>query len=88
MSPRLSATDRDPAEVYEKEQREMLQESDAELLKVRATGNEGKKELAHEELQHPKTPAMCRLRNGRLSSRLLRSSSRLLPLSYPSTRAR
>jgi len=30
----------------------MLQESDAELLKVRATGNECKKELAHEELQH------------------------------------
>ena len=51
MSPRLSS-DRDRAEVYEKERREMLQESDAELLKVRATGNECKKELAHEELQH------------------------------------
>ena len=38
------------------------------------------------------TPAMCKQiggsRNGRLSSRLLRSSSRLLPLSYPSIRAR
>jgi hypothetical protein len=52
MSPRLSASDRDSAEVYEKDRREMLQESDAELLKVRATGNECKKELAHEELQH------------------------------------
>jgi len=52
MSPRLSAPDRDPAEVYEKERREMRQESDAEVLRVRATGNEGKKELAHEELQH------------------------------------
>jgi hypothetical protein len=52
MSPRLSASDRAPAEVYEKDRREMLQESDAELLKVRATGNECKKELAHEELQH------------------------------------
>ena len=51
MSPRLSS-DLDHADVYEKERREMLQESDAELLKVRATGNECKKELAHEELQH------------------------------------
>src|SRR4029077_13420285 len=42
MSPRLSAPDRDPAEVYEKERREMRQESDTELLKVRATGNECK----------------------------------------------
>ena len=52
MSPRLSAPDRDPVVVYEKERREMRQESDAEVLRVRATGNEGKKELAHEELQH------------------------------------
>ena len=52
MSPRLSAPDRDPAEVYEKERREMRQESDTELLKVRATGNECKKDLAQEELQH------------------------------------
>ena len=48
----MSAPDRDPAEVYEKERREMRQESDAELLKVRATGNECKKELAQEELEH------------------------------------
>jgi hypothetical protein len=52
MSPRLSAPDRDPAEVYEKERREMRQESDAELLKVTATGNEYKEEQAQEELQH------------------------------------
>ena len=51
MSPRLSAPDRDPVEVYEKERREMHQESGAELLKVRATGNECKKEQAQEELQ-------------------------------------
>ena len=38
MSPRLSAPDRDPVEVYDKERREMRQESGAELLKVRATG--------------------------------------------------
>jgi type IV secretory pathway component VirB8 len=50
----LSAPDRDPAEVYEKERREMRQKSDAELLKVRAMGNEYKKELAQEELQHRK----------------------------------
>jgi hypothetical protein len=43
MSPRLSAPNRDPAAVSEKERREMRQESDAELLKVRATGNECKK---------------------------------------------
>jgi hypothetical protein len=30
----------------------MRQKSDAELLKVRDTGNEIEKELAHEELQH------------------------------------
>jgi hypothetical protein len=30
----------------------MRQESDAELLKVRATGNECEKKLAQEELQH------------------------------------
>jgi hypothetical protein len=30
----------------------MRQKSDAELLKVRVTGNEIEKELAHEELQH------------------------------------
>ena len=52
LSPRLSDPDRNPAEVYEKERREMRQRSDAEVLRVRATGNEGKKELAHEELQH------------------------------------
>ena len=52
MSPRLSAPDRDPVEVYEKERREMRQERDAELLKVRATGNDCKKELAQEKLQH------------------------------------
>jgi hypothetical protein len=40
MSPRLSATERGPAEVYEKEQREMRQKSDAELLKARALGVE------------------------------------------------
>ena len=51
MSPRLSAPDRDPVEVYDKERREMRQESGAELLKVRATGNECKKEQAQEELQ-------------------------------------
>ena len=50
-SPRLSAPDREPAEVYEKERREMRQESDAKL-KVPAMGNEYKKELAQEELQH------------------------------------
>ena len=50
MSPRLSTPDRDPAEVYER--RQMRQKSDAELLKVRATGNEYEKELAQEELQH------------------------------------
>jgi len=53
MSPRLSAPDRD-SEVYEKERGEMRQESGAELLKVRkvrATGNERKKEQAQEELQ-------------------------------------
>ena len=50
MSPRLSS-DRDHAEVYEKERREMLQESDAELLKASATGSERKKELAEEELE-------------------------------------
>jgi hypothetical protein len=38
--------------VYEVERREMRQESDAELLKARATGSECKKELAEEELQH------------------------------------
>ena len=52
MSPRLSAPDRDPAEVYKKERREMRRGSDTELLKVRATGNECKKDLAQEELQH------------------------------------
>jgi hypothetical protein len=52
MSPRLSAPDRDTAEVYEKERREMRQESDAEVLRVTDTGSERKKELAHEELQH------------------------------------
>ena len=52
MSPRLSAPDRDPAEVYEKERGETRQESDTELLKVRATGNECKKDLAQEELRH------------------------------------
>ena len=52
MSPRLSAPDRDLAEVYEKERRDMCQESDTELLKVRATGNECKKDLAQEELRH------------------------------------
>ena len=50
MSPRLSAPDRD-SEVYEKERGEMGQESGAELLKVRTTGNERKKEQAQEELQ-------------------------------------
>ena len=50
MSPRLSAPDRD-SEVYEKERGEMRHESGAELLKVRATGNERKKEQAQEELQ-------------------------------------
>ena len=50
MSPRLSAPDRDAAEV--RDRREMHQESDAELLKVRATGNECKKELAQEEPEH------------------------------------
>ena len=50
MSPRLSAPDRDP-EVYEKERGETRQESGAELLKVRATGNECKQEQAQEELQ-------------------------------------
>ena len=53
MSPCLSALHPDPAAVYENERREMRQESDAELLKVRATANECKKELAQEELQHP-----------------------------------
>ena len=52
MSPRLSAPDRDPAEVYKKERREMRRGSDTELLKVRATSNEGKKDLAQEELRH------------------------------------
>jgi hypothetical protein len=47
----LSAPDRDPAELYEKGRRESRQESDSELLKVRATGNECKKDLAQEELQ-------------------------------------
>ena len=50
MSPCLSAPDRDAAEV--RDRREMHQESDAELLKVRATGNECKKELAQEEPEH------------------------------------
>jgi hypothetical protein len=50
LSPRLS--DPDPAEVYEKERREIRQRSDAELLKVKATGTEYGKELAQEELQH------------------------------------
>ena len=70
----------------------MRQESGAELLKVRATGNERKKEQAQEELQdleHGRNVQTDRrIGNGRLSSRLLRSSSRLLPLSYPSIRAR
>jgi hypothetical protein len=48
----LNAPDRDPAEVYKKERREMRRESDTELLSVRATGNEREKELAQEELQH------------------------------------
>jgi hypothetical protein len=52
LSPRLSDPDRNPAEVYEKERREMRQRSDAELLKVTATGTEYRKELAQEELQH------------------------------------
>ena len=51
MSSCLSTPDRDPAEVYEKERREMGQRSDTELLNVRATGTEYKKELAQEELQ-------------------------------------
>jgi hypothetical protein len=52
MSPRLSAPDRDPAKVYKKERQKTRQESDTGLLKVRATGNECKKDLAQEELQH------------------------------------
>jgi hypothetical protein len=52
MSPRLSAPNRDPAEVYKKERREMRRGSDTELLKVRATSNECKKDLAQEELRH------------------------------------
>ena len=70
----------------------MRRESDTELLKVPATGNEREKEQAQEELQDREHAAMCNeiggSRNGRLSSRLLRSSSRLLRLSYPSIRAR
>ena len=50
MSPRFER-DRDPAELYEKGRRESCQESDSELLKVRATGNECKKDLAQEKLQ-------------------------------------
>ncbi len=52
MSSCLSTPDRDPAEVYEKERREMGQRSNTELLNVRVTGTEYKKELAQEELQH------------------------------------
>ncbi len=52
MSSCLSTPDRDPAEVYDKERREMAQRSDTELLNVRAMGTEYKKELAQEELQH------------------------------------
>ena len=51
MSLRLNAPDRDPAEVYEKERREMRRESDTELLKVWATSNDREKEQAREELQ-------------------------------------
>jgi hypothetical protein len=85
ISPRLSAPDRDPAEVYEKERREMRQKSDAELLKVRAMGNEYKKELAQEELQHRE-----HARNVQTDRRIAKwtLSSPLLPLSYPSIRAR
>jgi len=48
----LSAAHRDPAEVYKKERREMRRGSDTELLKVRATSNECKKDLAQQELRH------------------------------------
>ena len=51
MSLRLNAPDRDPAEVYKKERREMRRESDTELLKVWATSNDREKEQAREELQ-------------------------------------
>jgi hypothetical protein len=47
-----------------------------------------KKSWLKRSFSFAKTPAMCRSRNGRLPSRLLRSSSRLLPLSYQSIRAR
>ena len=51
MSLRLNAPDRDPAEVYKKERREMRRGSDTELLKVWATSNDREKEQAREELQ-------------------------------------
>lgn len=47
----MSAPDRDP-EIYEKEQREMRQKNDAELLKISAIGTDYKTGLAEEELQH------------------------------------
>ena len=61
------------------------------FLKIRTTSNECKKSRLKRSFSIANTPAMCKeiggSRNGRLSSRQLRSSSRLLPLSYPSVRA-
>jgi hypothetical protein len=48
----LSAPDRDPAEVYEKERREIRKKDDGESLKIRAIGTDYQKGLAEEELQH------------------------------------
>ena len=47
----MSAPDRD-SEIYEKEQREMRQKNDGELLKISAIGTDYKTGLAEEELQH------------------------------------